>query len=137
MKTLFKLICLGTLIFSFSASAAEQVFQCSFDKECIGTEACADTTFSLSLEKMGGAPSILGDALVSTVPTHQIVTDAETLPAHSFTSQDKKVLGFWLSRSNGDFQSLTIAQDGMARYSIHMPTSELAIFYRGTCRTPS
>lgn len=137
MKTLSKLICLSALLVSPAVLAAEQAFQCSFEKECIGTDGCADTTFKLSLEKLAGAQARPEGALASVVATHQIVTDAESLPARSFVSKDKKVLGFWLPRANGDFQSLTIAEDGTARYSIHMPTSELAIFYRGNCRAPS
>ncbi len=137
MKTLFKLVCISVLLVSPAAWSAEQAFLCSFEKECIGTDGCGETSFAFSIEKLDGASTVTNDALFSTSPTHNIITDAETLKAHSFTSKDKTVAGFWLPRSNGDFQSLTIAEDGTARYSVHMPTSELAIFYRGSCKAPS
>ena len=137
MKTLLSSFVFVTLMLSSSAFGAEQTHQCSFTKECIGIDGCGDTTFQLTIEKLDGGASIPEGSLVSTAPSHQIVTDAETLSAYAFASKDGKVAGVWAPRENGDFQSLTIAEDGVARYSIHMPTSELAIFYRGTCKAPS
>ena len=124
------------LMFSTAAFSAETSHQCAFLKECIGTDGCADTSFKLSIDKADGAAATHDNGPISNAVTHALVSDAETIPAHSFRSPDGKVVGYWVSKQGGDFQMLTIAEDGTSRYSIHMPSSELAIYYLGTCVAP-
>ena len=129
----YKSLLAAALLFSTPAIAAETSHQCTFKKECIGTDGCADTDYKLTIDKVEGAAALAEGALISTAVTHSLVSDAETIPAYSFRSADKKVVGYWVPKPSGDFQMLTIAENGAARYSIHMPKSELAIYYLGTC----
>lgn len=112
---------LSIVIFFFlsvTGANATQTQICKFEKECLGVDGCNDTTFELTA-------TIDGEK-------GEFSSDLGTQSATVTRSEDGKVIGLMSSAVFGDHQLLTIFGD-VARYSIHMPTSELGIYYTGKC----
>ena len=112
---------LSLALWAGTSHAAEMM--CSFKSECLGVEACEETTFSMSFGAAEDAQPVPSD----------LVTDSSNTKGTSQVSEEGGVTSFQALESNGNAHLVTVAEDGTARYSLHLPSSELALYYQGTC----
>ena len=87
---------------------------CTFETECMEGEDCADSGFTLTIADHG-----------------DIVTPAETINVTSGLRSGQATA--YSGASSSGFHLVSIAEDGTARYSAHIPSAELTILYIGTC----
>ena len=101
---------------------------CTFATECLEGEECMESGFGLSVETAltpgtivaeGGFPK--GDV---------IVTDSETI-AITWTGSGPALGAF--GSSDAGFFMLSVAPDGAARYTAHLPAAEFGLTYIGGC----
>ncbi|MEL7026687.1 MAG: hypothetical protein AAGO57_05580 [Pseudomonadota bacterium] len=101
--------------------------QCRFDSECIAGEACVETAFDLTIET-ALIPGTL--AAEGGFPTDdRIVTDAETI-AVTWDGAGPALAAF--GSTGSAFHLISIAPDGSARYSAHLP-GPFTLTYLGRC----
>ena len=87
---------------------------CTFQTECMEGEACAESGFTLAIDAGG-----------------DIITPAETITAgEALSSGEARAFS---GASSSGFHLVSIAGDGAARYSAHVPSAGLTILYIGTC----
>lgn len=123
--------CLFAAIAVFAPSVALAAMTCTFPTECMVGEACSDSGYSISVET-DLAPGSL--AMEGGFPTDDtIVTDAETI-AVSWNSAGAALIATGTTGSASHM--LSLAPEGAALYSVHLPAAELAIVYTGTCEGP-
>ncbi len=101
---------------------------CVFATECYEGEACIDSGFSLAVETALAPGSLAAEGGFPEGDT--IVTDAETIPVTWAGSG--AALGAFGSTKAGFFM-LSIAPDGAARYTAHLPAAEFGLTYVGRC----
>ena len=101
---------------------------CTFATECLEGEDCAESGYAISVET-GLVPGSL--AAEGGLPTGDtIVSDAETVEI-TWAGSGPALAAFGATRSG--FHLRSVAPDGAARYSVHLPAAELTILYIGTC----
>lgn len=102
----------------------EIALTCTFTTECMDTEGCADTAYSVKIEGQAGGTS--EDSLVVGA---NMISDAETVAVIG-TLQDGTLR---LTAPDPAMpQLLTSTADG-ARLTAHIASATLAITYAGTC----
>ena len=103
-------------------AAAQEIGSCTFTQECMEGEACADTAFSLTIALRGTATDA-GEPLF-------IVTDAETIDVFRPNTFDGRV---YVGTKGGQSVMLSVADDGRARYAVHLNSDDVALTYVGQC----
>ncbi|MEO1238144.1 MAG: hypothetical protein AAFW64_00495 [Pseudomonadota bacterium] len=101
---------------------------CTFSTECLEGEDCLESGYTLTVETALRPGSLAQEGGLPTEDT--IVTDTETFAITWLAS--RQGLAAVAATSSG-FQMLSVAPDGTARYSVHLPLSDLSIHYIGTC----
>ncbi|MEL7461691.1 MAG: hypothetical protein AAFX59_00490 [Pseudomonadota bacterium] len=114
--------------FILAPGAALAGMACSFQTECLSGEACADSGYTVTVETALRPGSL---AMEGGLPTDDsIVTDAETI-AITWSGVGAALAA--TGRTGSAMHLLTVAPDGAALYSVHLPAAEIAITYLGTC----
>ena len=98
-------------------AAAEHA--CRFDTECVDTEPCAPSGFEATLSGEAGTMAMRLASEAGTVPGTLSVTPGGAT--------------FFLGLAERAVHLLTLAGDGGARYSVHLPDVPMAVTYVGTC----
>ncbi|MEM9436437.1 MAG: hypothetical protein AAGA15_05295 [Pseudomonadota bacterium] len=116
-----------------SALAAEPVtLSCAFDTECFETEGCAESAFAMRIDWDGRTWADVGSDHANPASPARVTTDAESFEMVADRRND--VLAFGRATEAGEWWTLTIFEEA-ARLSVHMPASDLALYYKGTCRS--
>ena len=107
----------GALVVGLLATPALAGQICTFDTECLEGEDCQSSAYDLTVIQDNDGSWRLQD----------IAGEHSATAAGSawFASMDDGASGAML---------LTIADDGRARYSVHMPMAEISILYLGQCQ---
>ncbi|WP_143104110.1 hypothetical protein [Poseidonocella sedimentorum] len=105
------------LLFVLPQAGNADAFSCRFETECFESEACAETSFELSL-----STEITGDA--------ELVTDAETVGG--IASRAPETTLFFNGNNENGSHLLTISH-GAARYSVQYYAGPMVITYLGAC----
>ena len=113
-----------------SGAADAQRLACSFHTECIETEACGESGFAMDIDWDGRTWRDVGSDHSDPARPAQVTTEAESFEMLVDLRAD--VLAFGRVTDAGDWWTLTI-YDEVARLSVHMPSSEIALYYLGTC----
>ncbi|MEM9854915.1 MAG: hypothetical protein AAF841_10755 [Pseudomonadota bacterium] len=128
MKGLTALFLLGPLA---GAAMAEPVtLECLFVTECFETEACAESDFSMTIDWEGRTGADMAQDPDNPARPALAATEAESF--EMVADLREGVLAFRRATQAGDWWTLTIFED-VARLSIHMPASDLALYYKGSC----
>ena len=125
---------LWTVWFVGPAAAVPLRLSCAFDVECVGTEDCAESAFTMEIDwaRAGASDGDMSDHAAPPAPARaQVTTDAESFVMVADLRAD--VLAFGRVTEAGDWWMLTVAGD-VARLSIHKPASDLALYYEGMCQ---
>lgn len=122
---------LGLIVFGAAAEAAPKALACAFDTECFDIEGCSDSSFEMAIDWDGRTWRDVGQDHAEPARPARVTTDAESFDM--LVDLRNGVLAFGRATEAGDWWTLTIHQE-VARLSIHMPTSDLALYYKGTCR---
>lgn len=101
-----------------NTASAETGAICKFENECVGVDACNATTFELELKTEG--------------TTATLSSDLGEISGNLNKNEDGSLTSLYAMSEGGDHHLLTVTQ-GVARYTIHMPSSELAMYYLGAC----
>ena len=113
------------------AQSEARVFKCAFDTECVGTEGCGSSEYELRFTHFPPTPfATQGMVERQRIEVEDVNDTVQAMPTGSL---DGTVRGFVSVRANGDQTMLTLAEDGTARYSVHFPGSDIAIYYKGRC----
>lgn len=102
---------LTTFVLGISTAAA-MAEQCTFTSECFEGEACAETSFTMTIED------------------GKLITDAETIPV---TSGGSDTVNVFVGYTASAFHVLTREKGNQARYSTHIFDGPLMVNYLGTC----
>ncbi len=101
---------------------------CTFAIECMEGEDCMDSGFNLTVDT-GLVPGSL--VAEGGFPTgDKILTDAETIDI-TWAGSGPALAAFGSSKAG--FYMLSVAPDGAARYTAHLPAAELSLTYIGGC----
>jgi hypothetical protein len=106
-------LALGALVAGAGMAAAQT---CTFSLECLEAEACTESGYALSIEKVDGTLALVDDA--SVVPVS--VGGSNTVRVH-------------VGVSPSAFHVLTLGGNGFARYTTHNYDGPFALTYLGTC----
>lgn len=105
------------LLFCAQPVFAERL-SCAFETECMGADGCSETDFSIDVTLLD--------------PTSEISTVFGDF--HGATS---RAAGFDTVHAHvpdtGDSYLLSVSENGQAYFSVHMPSSEMVLYYAGTC----
>ncbi|MEL7104613.1 MAG: hypothetical protein AAGM21_01730 [Pseudomonadota bacterium] len=115
--------------FIFAPGAALAGMACTFPTECMSGEACTDSGYSVTVDTALAPGSLAMEGGFPTADT--IVTDAETIP---ITWSGVGAALAATGRTGLAMHLLTVAPDGTALYSVHLPAAEIAITYLGSCK---
>jgi hypothetical protein len=122
-------------VYSSQALAKDQKwlgYSCTFQTECLDTNACADTTFSVDFQQMARPfGDGFGDPLAPPGIT-KVTTEHSSFSAFANLGTPVEFVVWTGAMENGDMHLFTLAE-GLARYTIHMPASGVALYYQGTC----
>lgn len=122
---------LSLILAGAAAGAAQVTLACTFDTECFDTEGCSESRFEMAIDWDGRTWRDVGQDHAEPARPARVTTDAESFDMLADLRND--VLAFGRATEAGDWWTLTIHEE-VARLSIHMPTSDLALYYKGTCR---
>lgn len=122
-----------SLTFLLPGLANATQINCTFTTECLHGESCQETAYNLSVspasEKRTTFPSELGEFEVSD-PLTLLSDDTGETPVIHMRSDVGEA---WSGISSFGFHLLTLAPDGTATYSTHMPVLDGPIYYLGKC----
>ena len=111
--------------FSRAAFQKQLSLTCKFTTECIDAEACGDTTY-------GGA--LIGDAGGAQANDMAVVLTFQSDSGdQEFVGSLKDDVYKTMNIIGGANHMMTIAADGTAHYTVHMPDVPMAITYTGIC----
>ncbi|MEM1373736.1 MAG: hypothetical protein AAGF78_05055 [Pseudomonadota bacterium] len=117
-----------------SAPAEPVLLTCTFETECFDTDGCAKSAFAMEIAWDGQTPGAHGETggpgSGAPAAPARVTTDAESF--EMLADLRNEVLAFGRATEAGDWWTLTIHEE-VARLSVHMPTSDLALYYKGTC----
>ncbi|MCX7565502.1 hypothetical protein OS189_03975 [Sulfitobacter sp. F26169L] len=118
----------AVLCFCASTALGAQEITCTFISECIDTEACEDSSYTISITHKDFAhPQDGMDA--SAVWTDDAVTRNVLL-----RSRPDIVFAMWAEHDGRQFGRLMTDGAGQARYVVMDSTTPLMISYHGTCK---
>lgn len=101
---------------------------CTFATECMEGDSCLESGFAFEVDT-GLRPGTL--AAEGGLPTGDtIVTDSETIPV-TWAGAGPALAAF--GRTGSSFVMLSVAPDGTARYTAHLPGADLSLTYVGAC----
>lgn len=112
-------VSLGLVLALFPGLAAADL-SCTFVRECMEDAACDSTDYDLTVTSADGA--------------HQIDDLNGSSTGMALDAGPERRVWAWMSDFGANL--LTVAPDGAARYSTHLPEAELSILYLGTCAEP-
>ena len=104
--------------FATQAAAGGMAARCDMMLECLEAEPCAETRFPFAVEQGG-------------VTEFALVSDAGTVPGSGRQPETGGLL--FHAEEAGAVHLLSVAQDGAARYSVHLMEGPMAITYHGHC----
>jgi len=108
----------------FAGSAT--LFDCKMTSECINEDGCADAEVNLAVERSAGSAH-----------PFSLITPAETIEGVFKDDNDPDAATYLVARATGAYHLLSVAVDGKAKWSVHLPGAELVITYLGTCEAGS
>jgi len=116
MKYLLSIV---LLIPSLGWAGADTFANCAFTQECLEGEACADTTFEMSIEHADDIPFVMR-------------TMSENIGGYVFDNGAPDASSTLMAQTKTATHLLTIQTDSAARYTVHMQ-GPMAITYLGSC----
>lgn len=115
-------ICLAAL-----PNVATADLSCVFESECLEGESCVESGFAVTVfTSISPGATLPPDA----PEPDRIVTDAETISV-TWGADGDALAAFGTAPSG--FVMLSLAADGRARYTAHLPSADLSLTYIGQC----
>ncbi|KIT17258.1 hypothetical protein jaqu_09890 [Jannaschia aquimarina] len=125
-------IAMSAALMAAPAAAQEvEALTCIFEQECLTGEACAATTFEITVvERRGAAPDPDAEDAEAETETllRTIAGDIDVVSAAE-TGEGRA----WLGLDGLDSHALSVASDRSAVYTAQIPAAEMALTYLGDC----
>ncbi|MEM9731865.1 MAG: hypothetical protein AAF903_00105 [Pseudomonadota bacterium] len=115
----FTTTALALLLFSVPAWASGDGYVCTYTKECVGLDACQDTSYELSFV-FDGDVAIVDDVNGKSKATRLPVESSSVLSVAGQTGGTTRMI-------------TTPIEGGLSHFTLHMNEAQMAITYKGTC----